>query len=130
MPQEPTGFIEVAQDGMTPLVAAREAWDQLHHIAPRLYENMSLDFSGKLRPGTTITASIIRVVVKLSVTFEVIRKGRITYVLEHIPNMATWAEIHAHFLSFGQRIPPYSCHIEEENRPYDPDTGSFFRLKD
>jgi hypothetical protein len=130
MPQEQTGFLEVTKNEMTPLLTGREAWEQSHHIETRLYENASLDYSGKLRPGITITAAIIRVVVKLTVRFEVIRKGRIMYIHECIPNMATWLEIHTHFSSFDKRIPPYSCYIEEENRPYEPDTGILFRLAD
>jgi hypothetical protein len=122
MPQEPSGILEVTQNDMTPLVTAREAWDQLHHIVPRLSEEATLDFSGKLRPGITISAEAEKTSVKLAVTFEVIRKGRITYIHEVIPNMATWGEIHAHFSSFDRRIPLFGCYINEKNRPYYPGT--------
>jgi hypothetical protein len=128
MPQEDSGFLEVTQKEMTPLITATEAWQQLHHIVPRLYEEASLNYIGKLKPGETITASIIRADVQLAITFELYRKARITYH-QIIPNMATWASVHAHYANFDARIPPYSCYIEEENRPYHPETEIVFRLK-
>jgi hypothetical protein len=129
MPQEASGFLEVVQKEMTPLVTAMEAWQQLHHTVPRLYEEASLDYVGKLKPGAIITASIIRAEVQLAITFELYKKATITYH-QHVPNMETWASIHAHFANFDTRIPPYSCYIEEENRPYYPETTITFRLKE
>jgi hypothetical protein len=75
-----------------------------------------------------MTAEIVRANVKLSVSFEVIRKGTITYILDVIPNMVTWQEIHGHFSSFDKRIPPFECYINEENRPYYSETVLSFRL--
>jgi hypothetical protein len=129
MPQQDSGFLEVVQKEMTPLITATEAWQQLHHMVSRLYEDASLDYVGKLKPGVVITASIIRADVKLAVTFEIFGKGSITY-RQTIPNMETWENIHAHYVSFDRRIPPYSCYIEEENRAYYPETSIVFRLKD
>jgi hypothetical protein len=121
-PQDPTGWLEVTQEKMSPMVIATEAWDQLHTLVPRLYEEANLDFRGKLCPGLTISAEIIRKDVRVAVEFEAIRKGKIKFILEVIPNMVTWAEIHAHFSSFDERIPPLDCYIDEENRPYHPET--------
>jgi hypothetical protein len=127
-PQEPSGIREVVQEKMSPLVTAREAWTQLHSIVPGLYEDAARDFRGNLRPGLTISAEIIRQSVKVAVEFEVIRKGKIKFILEVIPNMATWAEIHAHFSSFDERIPPFDCYVNEEIRPYYPDELLEFKI--
>jgi hypothetical protein len=104
MPQEDSGFLEVVQKEMTPLLTGTEAWQQLHNEIPRLYEEASLDYAGKLKPGTEITASIIRANVPLAVTFELYRKATITYH-QDVPNMETWAAVHAHHVSFDARIP-------------------------
>jgi hypothetical protein len=117
MPQEESGFLEKVQNDMTPMYTATEAWQILHTQIPRLYEEASLDYVGKLKPGCVITASIVKADVPLHVKFEVYGKGCITFELA-IPNMATWHAIHAHFSSYDLRIPPYSCYIEEELRPY------------
>jgi hypothetical protein len=128
MPQEPDGVLEATQDKMSPMITATEAWDQLHLIVPRLYEEANLDFRGKLKPGLTITAEIIRRNIRCTVEFEAIRKGSISYIHEVIPNMATWAEIHAHYSSFDKRIPPFESYVNEENRPYHDDMRISFRL--
>jgi hypothetical protein len=129
MPQQDSGYLEVVQKEMTPLITATEAWQQLHHTASRLYEDASLDYVGKLKPGTTITASIIRADVQLAVRFELFEKASITH-RQVIPNMETWENKHAHFASYDRRILPYSCYVEEENRPYYPETIIVCRLKD
>jgi hypothetical protein len=93
------------------MMTATEAWDILHAIQPRLFEEAQLNFRGKLEPGLTIRAEIVRKQVQAAIEFEVIRKGK-------IPNMATWAEIHAHFAEEDERILPFTCYIDEENRPH------------
>jgi hypothetical protein len=93
-----------------------------------LYEEATLDYVGKLKPGCNITASIVRTDVPLHIRFEIYGKATITYELA-IPNMSTWQAVHAHFSSYDLRIPPYSCYIEEENRPYYPETMIIFKLK-
>jgi hypothetical protein len=128
LPQEPSGILEFKQEGQTPLVTARGAWDLLHHNIPHLCENATLNFNGFLRPGLTITAEIGREKVRVAVSFEVIRKGCITYISKIIPNMVTWQEIHGRFSSFDKRIPPFDCYMNEENRPYYPETRLEFRL--
>jgi hypothetical protein len=128
MPQEESGFLDAAQVDMTPMYTATEAWQLLHNQIPRLYEEASLDYVGKLKPGCNITASIVRADVPLHIRFEIYGKSSITYELA-IQNMATWQAIHAHFSGYDLRIPPYSCHIEEETRPYYPETMITFRLK-
>jgi hypothetical protein len=106
---------------MTPLVTARRAWIQLSSNGPGLYEEATLDFRGNLRPGLTVSAEVVRQDVKVAVEFEVIRKGKIKFILEVIPNMVTWAEIHAHFSSFDERILPFDCYLNKIIRPYSPD---------
>jgi hypothetical protein len=128
MPREESGYLETTQKDMTPLLTATEAWQLLHNSVPKLYEEASLDYVGKLKPGAIITASVIRAEVPLAITFELYRKATITYH-QTVPNMETWASVHAHYASFDARIPPYSCYIEEENRPYVPETTITFRLK-
>jgi hypothetical protein len=104
------------------MITATKAWFQLHSLVPRLYEDANLDFRGKLKPGLVITAEIMRVNVTCAVEFEIIRKGTICYIHEVIPNMLTWAEIHAHFSSIDKRIPPFESYLNEENRPYYSET--------
>jgi hypothetical protein len=128
MPQEESGYLEVVQKEMTPMYTAIEAWQLLHNSVSRLYEEASLDYVGKLKPGVTITASIIRADVPLAITFELYKKATITY-RQGVPNMETWANVHAHYASFDTRIPPYSGYIEEEIRPHYPETEIIFRLK-
>jgi hypothetical protein len=127
-PQATDGVIGYVQPKMTPLVTAREVWDLLHHEIPGLYEDATLDYRGFLRPGLTVSAEIVREDVRVSVSFEVIRKGTITYILEVIPNMVSWQDIHGHFARIDRRIPPFEGYINEENRPYYPETCLSFRL--
>jgi hypothetical protein len=44
--------------------------------------------------------------------------------------MVTWDEIHAHFSSIDERIPPFECYVNEENAPYYDGTLLLFRLSD
>jgi hypothetical protein len=127
-PQEESGFYETRQKDMTPMYTAIEAWQMLHNQEPRLFEEATLDYAVKLKPGCIIAASVRRADVPLHIRFEIYGKATITYELT-IPNMATWQAIHSHFAGYDLRIPPYSCYIEEENRPYYPETLLIFRLK-
>jgi hypothetical protein len=129
-PKSSTSFDVVIQEEMPPMVTANEAWDRLHTVEPRLFEEAMLDYQGKLRPGLTIRAEIIQKTGEVGVEFEVIRKGKIRFIHEGIPNMATWAEIHAHFAEDDERIPPLNCYIDEENRPHIETTLLKFRLAD
>jgi hypothetical protein len=52
-PSKADGFLECRQDEMTPLISAKEAWTQLRFDHSALYENVSLDFSGFLKPRLT-----------------------------------------------------------------------------
>jgi hypothetical protein len=115
---------------MTPLATATEVWEILHTIQPRLFEEAQLNFRGRLRPGLTIKAEVMRKQVEVAVEFEIIRILTVRFIDERIPNMATWAENHAHFAEDDQRIPPFSCSIDEENRPHYDNTLSQFRLAD
>jgi hypothetical protein len=42
----------------------------------------------------------------------------------------TWVQIHEHFSGIDQRIPPFSCYVPGENRPYYDQTLLEFRLLD
>jgi hypothetical protein len=97
-------------------------------VHPRLFEEANLDFRGTSRPGLTITAEIVRRDVRCAVKFEIIRKGKIKFIHEQIPNMATWAEIRAHFASIDERIPSLSYYGDEENRPHMNNALLAFRL--
>jgi hypothetical protein len=127
-PQETDGFVEVIQEKMTQLVTVTEAWELLHNQVPGLFEDANLNFRGKLKPYLTINAEIVRRDVRCAVEFEVIKKGTIKYIHEDIPNMATWAEIHAHFMSIDERIPPFECYVNEEKRTHMDQTLLSFRL--
>lgn len=81
-PQAASGFDEVVQEKMTPIVTAMEAWGLLHNEVPRLFEEATLDFRGKLRPGLTIKAEIVWKQPRVGVEFEVIRKGKIRFIHE------------------------------------------------
>jgi hypothetical protein len=116
------------QENMTPLITVQAAWNLLEHDISNLVENPVLDFIGFLKPGLTVNAGIQREDVRVSVSFEVIRDGCITFSHEIIPNIATWREIYGHFSSFDQRICPWENYIDEELRPYYPESPLRFRL--
>jgi hypothetical protein len=105
-PQSLDGFLSLKQDDMTPLLTAQAAWQQLRQNIPNLVEHPVSDYRGFLKPGLTITAEIQRENVQVSVSFEVIREGCITFIHEVFSNMATWREIHGHYSSIDQRICP------------------------
>jgi hypothetical protein len=127
-PQSPDGFLSLKQDEMTPLLTAQAAWEQLLQNVANLVENPVLDYRGFLKPGLTITSEIQRENVRVSVTFEVIRGGPITFTHEVFLNMATWREIHSHYSSIDHRICPWENYIDEELRPYYPETPLRSRL--
>jgi hypothetical protein len=54
----------------------------------------------------------------------------ITFIHEVLPNMVTWHEVWEHYVAFDKRICPWECYVEEEVRPYFPETMLRFRLKD
>jgi hypothetical protein len=68
--------------------------------------------------------------VEVSVSFEVIRGGSITFIHEVFLNMVTWHEIWEHYSEFDKRICPWECYVDEELRPYYPETMLTFKLKD
>jgi hypothetical protein len=78
-PKSTTGFDVVVHKGMSPMVTALEARGILHTTQPGLFEEASLNFRGKLKPGPTIRAEVIRREVILGVEFEVIRNDRIRF---------------------------------------------------
>jgi hypothetical protein len=106
----------------------QSAWRLLHDDVPRLFEKARFDFHGKLRPGQTIQADIVREDVGVTVSFEVFRKGTISFMYERIPNMVSWTDIHSHYAAIDRRIGPFGCDINEENRPDYPNTLLEFRL--
>jgi hypothetical protein len=95
-----TRFDLVTQEKMTLLLSVQTAW--------KLLEKASFDYRGELRPGQTIQADIVREEVDVSVKFQIRQKGSITFMYEGIPNMASWAETHAHFQEIDKRIPPFA----------------------
>jgi hypothetical protein len=107
-----------------------EAWQLLHTAHPRLFQEATLNYRGKHKPGQTFRAGIVRQNVGVAVQFEVIQKGKIKFIHENSPNMVTWSEIHAHFAGIDQRIPRFSCYLSEENRPYQDNMQLDFRLAD
>jgi hypothetical protein len=115
---------------MTPLLTAHAAWDLLRNDVANLSENPVINYRGFLKPGQTISAEILREDVRLSVSFEVFREGLITFIHEFLPNMVTWHEIWEHYVAFDKRICPWECYVDEEVRPYFPETMLRFRLKD
>jgi hypothetical protein len=72
----------------------------------------------------------VREQVDVTVSFEVFRKGTISFMYERIQNMVSWQELHQHHAETDKRIPPYACYIPEEDRPYYPNTILEFGLND
>jgi hypothetical protein len=91
-------------------------------------EEPIIAYSGFLKPGLTINVSIPRENVQVSISFEVINGGSITFAHEIIPNMVTWHEIYVYFSNIDQRICPWENYIDEELRPYLMDSPLLFRL--
>jgi hypothetical protein len=127
-PQNPNGFFTQIQQNMTPLLTAQAAWGLLRNDVPNLQEEPGIDYRGFLKPGLTLNASIPRVNVRVSVSFEVIRDGCITFTHEVFLNMTTWFEIYSHYSNIDARICPWENYIEEELRPYYQDMPLRFRL--
>jgi hypothetical protein len=127
-PQNPDGFFAQIQEGMTPLLTAQAAWGLLRNDVPNLQEEPEIDYRGFLKPGLTLNASIPRVNVRVSVSFEVIREGCITFTHEVFLNMMTWREIYGHYSSIDARICPWENYIDEELRPYYQDMPLRFKL--
>jgi hypothetical protein len=65
-----TGFVTIVQEKMTPLITGSEAWQLLHNDHPRLFQEANLNYRGKLKPGQTIQAEIIRREIEAAVQFE------------------------------------------------------------
>jgi hypothetical protein len=88
---------------------------------PGLYEFMTFNYSGRLKPDQTITAEIVRQEVSLTIRFEVLdkdRRGTITYPGFKFSNMEIRPTIHDYFCMIDPRIPPYSQYIEVDDRRY------------
>jgi hypothetical protein len=127
-PQSPGGIHECKQDDLTPLLTARAAWALLRSSVLNLAKEPIIHYRGFLKPGLTISVEIPGEDVRVSVAFEVIRKGCITFTHEVFSNMVMWREIHAHYSSIDRRICPWESYIDEELRPYYPETQLRFRL--
>jgi hypothetical protein len=94
---------------------------------------MTFNYVGKLKPNQTITAEIMRTVVKPIVRFEVrVRdhRGHITYEGHTFSNMQRRSEIHEYFCMIDPRIPPYAQYLEMESRPYLTDELIDFKLRE
>jgi hypothetical protein len=128
-PQTEGGIWEYKQENMTPLLTAQAAWDLLRNDLANLSENPVIKYRGFLKPGQTIEANILRENVRVSVSFEAIGKGSITFIHEVFLNMVTWREIWGHYSNIDRRICPWDCYVDEEKRPYFMDTMLSFRLK-
>jgi hypothetical protein len=105
-PQSPGGVFVHKQEELTPLLTAQAAWTRLRHDISNLAEEPVINYRGFLKPGLTIAAEIQREDVRVSVSFEVIRDGAITFIHEVIPNMMTWREIHGYYSNIDHRICP------------------------
>jgi hypothetical protein len=98
-----------------------------------LYELMTFNYVGQLKPDQTITTEIQRTDVIATIRFEIRvqdRKGYITYERLSTPNMKLRSEIHADLSALDPRIPPYEEYIDEDNRPYYNECLIPFRLRE
>jgi hypothetical protein len=93
-----------------------------------LVEDPVINYRGFLKPGPTLSAEIQRENVRVSVSFEVIREGCITFIHEVIPNMTPWRDIHEFYSNMDHRICPWESYIDEELRPHHSETTLRFRL--
>jgi hypothetical protein len=128
-PTSQTGYSEVVQEGMTPLIDVEEAWQRLHKQVPRLFEERVIGYRGKLRPGHTIRVDVQRKEVQVTVRFETKDHGSISFIHEKISNMSQRSETHAYFAREDGRIPPYACYEYEDTRPYYNDTILTYHLR-
>jgi hypothetical protein len=88
--ENPTTRLDmVIQEKMTQLITESEAWRLLHSDHSRLFQESSLNYRAKLKPGQTIRAEIVRRNVEAAVQFEVNGKGQITFIHEIVPTMVT-----------------------------------------
>jgi hypothetical protein len=103
-----TGFVEVTQEKMTPLISVQSAWKLLHNDVLKLFEKARFNYHGKLCPGQTIQADIVREQADVTVRLEICQKGSISFYYERIQNMVSWSDLHAHCSEIDKRIPPYT----------------------
>jgi hypothetical protein len=122
------GFIDIIQANMTPLISVQEGWQLLHHDHPRVFQEASINYRGDLNPWQIVQAEVIGKELIVAVDFESIRKRHIRFTHELIPNMVSWADIHAHFQAIDKRISPFGCYVQEENRPCFENTLLEFHL--
>jgi hypothetical protein len=52
-------------------MSIQQAWEQLHHLVPRLYQYATLNYAGMVQPGLVVTTEVLREEVRVSVNFEV-----------------------------------------------------------
>jgi hypothetical protein len=120
---------EFVQPDMHAGLNIQEAWALLHNDIPRLYPHASYNYAGFLQPKLTVTAEVIREVVKISFSFEVKDNGWITYQEHDASNMVTRQEIYTQYAQDDPRIPPLTEYIEEDTRPYQTGNLVSFKLK-
>jgi hypothetical protein len=96
--EDPTGGSKtVVQETMRQLINVAEAWKLLYNEYPSLFQDLTFNYRGKLRPGQTIRAEIIRREVEVAVRLQAKNKGTITFSHERVPNLTPWKAAHANF---------------------------------
>jgi hypothetical protein len=68
-PASQTGFEEVVQERMTPIIDVQGAWQLFHTQVPRLFEKGVIAYRGKLRPGQTIQVDVQKEDIEVAVRF-------------------------------------------------------------
>jgi hypothetical protein len=119
----------IIQENMTPQHDLLDAWQLLHHDDPRLYEQATFNYRGKLQRGLTIEAEVMRENVPVTVRFQVRDKGRIRYEKAQVVNLWNWESVYNYSFTRDTRLLPYELYQQEESRSYHAHTLLDFRWK-
>jgi hypothetical protein len=119
----------VIQQNLTTAFTPEEAWQQLRHDVPHLFEHPTFNYSGFLKPNRAITAEVLREEIEVTVRFEIKDHGHISFENSRISNMTHGPDIHAHFTRLDPRIPPYAQYADVDHTPHYPETTINFYLQ-
>jgi hypothetical protein len=123
-----TSSAPIIQENMTTEFKVEDAWQQLHHIAPRLFPRATFNYAGLLKPDQVISAEVLREEIEVTGRFEVKDHRHISFENVRIANMMLRPDIHDMFAQLGPRIPPYAQYIDVDDRPHYSETTINFNL--
>jgi hypothetical protein len=123
------GTETIRVENMTPEHSVQDAWAQLRIDHPEVFAEAVFNHRGKVHPGLTMEAGILRKAVIVTVTFQILNKRVITYPSQQIWNIWSQEEVLDHFFTHDKRILPIECYETKEARQYQDHTRIDYILK-